>query len=134
MGYRSDVILAVDKKLMGKFMAHVSQEGGAKNLCFAEADEVVENYQESGNFLFRWESIKWYEGYPEIDCLKEFMDECDGMEIESITVPSPAGGPDHTRTVMGDEYYRFVRVGEDTDDIVQRGDGFEIYTRTEIDY
>ena len=36
MGYRSDVILAVDKKLMGKFMAHVSQEGGAKNLCFAE--------------------------------------------------------------------------------------------------
>ena len=134
MGYRSDVILAVDKKLMGKFMAHISQEGGTKNLCFAEADEVVENYQESGNFLFRWCSIKWYEGYPEIDCLNNFMDECDGMEVETTSIPSPAGGPDHTRTVMGDEYYRFVRVGEENDDIVVRGDGFEIWTRTEIDY
>tara|TARA_R100000900_G_scaffold107863_1_gene83588 strand:- start:131 stop:535 length:405 start_codon:yes stop_codon:yes gene_type:complete len=134
MGYRSDVILAVDKKLMGKFMAHVSQEGGAKNLCFANADEVIENYKESGNFLFRWESIKWYEGYPEVDCLTEFMDECDDLVIDEFTVPSPAGGEDHKRTCIGSEYYRFVRVGEDTDDIVQRGEGFEIYTRTEIDY
>ena len=134
MGYRSDVILAVDKKLMGKFMAHVSQKGGAKNLCFANADEMVENYQESGNFLFRWESIKWYEGYPEVDCLTDFMDQCDALEMATTSTTSPADGTLHTRTVMGDEYYRFVRVGEDTEDIVQRGDGFEIYPRTSIDY
>ena len=134
MGYRSDVILAIDKKLMRKFMAHVSQKGGAKNLCFANADEMVENYQESGNFLFRWESIKWYEGYPEVDCLTDFMDQCDALEMETTSPTSPADGTLHTRTVMGDEYYRFVRVGEDTEDIVQRGDGFEIYPRTSIDY
>lgn len=134
MGYRSDVILAVDKRLMGKFMAHVSQEGGAKNLCFVNADEVVENYKESGNFLFRWESIKWYEGYPEVDCLTEFMDDCDSLEVETTSTPSPAGGPDHTRTVMGDEYYSFVRVGEDAEDIDRRGEGFEIYTQTTIEY
>ena len=134
MGYRSDVILAVDKKLMGKFMAHISQEGGAKNLCFAEVDEVVENYQESGNFLFRWCSIKWYEGYPEIDCLNDFMDECDGLEVEITSTTSPADGTLYTRTVMGDEYYRFVRVGEEAEDIEQRGDGFEIYTRISIEY
>ena len=48
-------------------------------------DEVIENYKESGNFLFRWESIKWYEGYPEIDCLNDFMDECDGLEVETTS-------------------------------------------------
>ena len=134
MGYRSDVILAVDKKLMGKFLAHVSQCEHTKNLVFAEADEKIENYQESGNFLFRWGSIKWYDGYKGVDCINDFMDECDGLEMETTSTPSPAGGPDHTRTVMGDEYYRFVRVGEESDDIVERGDGFEIYTRTSIDY
>jgi len=134
MGYRSEVILAVDEKLMGKFMAHVSQEGGAKDLCFAEADEVIENYKESGNFLFRWEGIKWYEGYSEIDCLNDFMDECDDLEVDETTTISPAGGPDHKRVVMGDEYYRFVRVGEESEDTELRGEGFEIYTQTSIEY
>lgn len=134
MGYRSDVILAVDKKLMGKFLAHVSQEGGAKSLCFVDADEVIENYQESGNFLFRWESIKWYEGYPQVDCINEFMDECDDLKVDEFTVASPAGGEDHKRTVLGDEYYRFIRVGEDTEDVVRRGAGFEIYTKTTFEY
>ena len=62
------------------------------------------------------------------------MDECDGLEMETTSTPSPADGTLHTRTVMGDEYYRFVRVGEETDDIAQRGDGFEIWTRTNIEY
>jgi len=134
MGYRSQVVFAVDKMLMGKFLAHVSQCKGAKNLVFAEADDKVENYNGDGNFLFRWDSVKWYDGYKEVDCINDFMDKVDDMEMETISTPSPAGGPDHTRTVMGGEYYSFVRVGETDDDVETRGEGFDIYPETNIYY
>ena len=134
MGYRSQVVFAVDKALMGKFLAHVSQCEKTKNLVFAQADDKVENYEGDGNFLFRWDSVKWYDGHTEVDCLNNFMDEADGMVVDTITFESPAGGPEHTRDAMGDEYYRFVRVGEESDDIEDRGEGFEIHTRTSIEY
>ena len=134
MGYRSQVVLAVDKVLMGKFLACVSQCESTKNLVFAQADEKIENYNGDGNFLFRWDSVKWYDGYKEVDCISNFMDEADGMVVDTITFESPAGGPEHTRDAMGDEYYRFVRVGEESDDIEDRGEGFEIHTQTSIEY
>ena len=134
MGYRSQVVFAVDKMLMGKFLAHVSQCQSAKALCFAEADDKVENYKGDGNFLFRWDSVKWYDGYKEVDCINDFMNEADKMMLDTIRVSSPAGGPDHERKVYGEECYRFIRVGEDSDDIVERGEGFEIYTQTTISY
>tara|TARA_R100000005_G_C4851837_1_gene117786 strand:+ start:38 stop:442 length:405 start_codon:yes stop_codon:yes gene_type:complete len=134
MGYRSQVVLAVDKALMGKFLAHVSQCESTKNLVFAQADDKVENYEGDGNFLFRWDSVKWYDGYKEVDCISNFMDEVDDMELDAITVSSPAGGPDHERKVMGEECYRFIRVGEENGDIEERGEGFEIYPQTTISY
>ena len=134
MGYRSQVVLAVDKALMGKFLAHVSQCESTKNLVFAEADDRVENYNGDGNFLFRWDSVKWYDGYKEVDCINDFMDEVDDMVLDEIVVTSPAGGPSSVRPVHGEEYYRFIRVGEDSADIVERGGGFEFYTQTTISY
>ena len=134
MGYRSQVVLAVDKALMGKFLAHVSQCESTKNLVFAEADDKVENYNGDGNFLFRWDSVKWYDGYKEVDCISNFMDEVDDMVLDEIVVTSPAGGPDGVRPVHGDEFYRFIRVGEEGDDIEARGEGFEIYPQTTIHY
>ena len=134
MGYRSQVVLAVDKALMGKFLACISQCEGTKNLVFAEADEKIENYNGDGNFLFRWDSVKWYDGYKEVDCISKFMDEVDDMVLDEIVVSSPAGGPDSVRPVHGDEFYRFIRVGEEGDDIEARGEGFEIYTETTISY
>ena len=133
MGYRSHVVFAVDKMLMGKFMAHISQVADAKNLCFVDNTEMVEHYAGNGNFLFRWESIKWYDGYKEVDCINDFMDKADDMVLDEITIASPAGGPDSSRTVHGGEYYRFIRTGENSEDIEERGAGFEIYTETSVD-
>jgi len=128
MGYRSQVVLAVHKNLMGKFLAHVGQCLEAKQLCFEHADEVRENYEGTGNFLFRWDGIKWYEGYEAIDCFTEFMQWCDGTEIDC------AETSDHT--VTGDEFYRFIRVGEESGDIVTAGhcEEFHIYPQTGIEY
>jgi len=117
MGYRSQVVLAIHKNIMGAFLAHISQSPSTKALCFTGADEVVEHYQESGNFLFRWDGIKWYKGYSEVDHLTDFMDKCDDEE-----------------SGLDDLGYRFVRIGEGEEDNEARGDGFNIYTLRTISY
>tara|TARA_R110002020_G_scaffold89847_2_gene219262 strand:+ start:299 stop:691 length:393 start_codon:yes stop_codon:yes gene_type:complete len=127
MGYRSHVVFAVDKMLMGKFMAHISQVADAKNLCFVDNTEMVEHYAGNGNFLFRWESIKWYDEYKEVDCINDFMDKADDMVLDGLY------SDDSARSVRGGEYYRFIRTGENSEDIEERGEGFEIYTETSVD-
>ena len=128
MGYRSEVVLAVHKQVMGKFLQLVGQHQDMKTLCFSDADEVREDYNGEGNFLFRWSSIKWYEDYAGINAINEFMEWCHDAMIEDKNYPED-------KQPMGDEFFRFVRVGEETDDIVQDGycEDFQIYTQTSIE-
>ena len=128
MGYRSEVVLAVHKQVMGKFLQLIGTNDEMKALCFSHSDEARENYNGDGNFLFRWSSIKWYEGYAGVDAVNEFMEWCHENEIEDKNFPED-------RQPSGDEFFRFVRVGEDQDDIVQDGycEDFSIYTQTSIE-
>ena len=104
MGYRSEVVLAVHKQVMGKFLQLIGQNDEMKTMCFSHA-EVTENYNGDGNFLFRWSGIKWYDSFPE------------------------------DRQPTGSEFFKFVRVGEEQDDIVNDGycEDFEIHTCTSIE-
>ena len=128
MGYRSEVVLAVHKQVMGKFLQLVGQHQDMKTLCFSHADEVREDYNGDGNFLFRWSSIKWYEDYAGINAINEFMEWCHETDIKDENFPED-------RQPSGDEFFRFVRVGEESDDIVQDGycEDFEIHTCTSIE-
>jgi len=128
MGYRSDVVLAVHKQVMGKFLQLIGQHEEMKAMCFSHSDEVRENYNGDGNFLFRWSGIKWYEGYEGVDAVNEFMQWCHDTMIEDKNRPED-------RQPQGDEFFRFIRVGEDQDDIVQDGycEDFAIYTQTSIE-
>ena len=54
-----------------------------------------------GNILFAWNYIKWSMGYEPIDAINDFMDWCEAEDK--------------------DEDFRFIRVGEDSDDNVERG-------------
>ena len=128
MGYRSEVVLAVHKQVMGKFLQLVGQHDEMKAMCFSHSDEVRENYNGDGNFLFRWSGIKWYEGYAGVDAVNEFMQWCHDAMIEDKNFPED-------RQPMGDEFFRFIRVGEDQDDIVNDGycEDFQIYTHTSIE-
>ena len=127
MGYRSEVVLAVHKQVMGKFLQLVGQHDEMKAMCFSHSDEVRENYNGEGNFLFRWSGIKWYEGYEGVDAVNEFMQWCHDNEIEDKNFPE--------EQATGSEFFRFIRVGEDQDDIVQDGycEDFQIYTHTSIE-
>ena len=128
MGYRSEVVLAVHKQVMGKFLQLVGQHQDMKALCFSHADEVREDYNGEGNFLFRWSSIKWYEDYAGINAINEFMEWCHENDIKDENFPED-------RQPTGDEFFRFVRVGEDQDDIVQDGycEDFSVHPCTSIE-
>ena len=115
MGYRSEVVLVVGKEVMPQFMVTMSKCQGARAMCFGDA-ERHENYNGDGNMLFTWDHIKWYDSYEEVRALEDFMDWCDGEEV-----PHPV---DDDETIAGDECYRFVRIGEEYDDIETRGYAF----------
>lgn len=115
MGYRSEVVLAVDKKLMPEFLAHLATNDEAKTMVFADHCELDQDYEGEGHLLVRWSSIKWYEGHPDVNVIERFISEMDEDEDKS-------------------EMFRFVRVGEDYGDIDRRGYGFDIHVNRSIDY
>ena len=101
MGYRSEVILVVGSEAMPLFLTALAREPKARELCFVHRDQYVKDYEEEGSMLFNWSWLKWYDTYAEIQAIEEFMGLCDDENMC--------------------EHYRFVRVGEDTADIEERG-------------
>ena len=126
MGYRSEVVLVVGKEVMPQFMVTMAKSPEARALCFAEATRH-EDYEEKGNMLFAWDCIKWYDSYEEIRAIEDFLDWCDSEDVPS----QDAKG----ERVDGDECYRFVRVGEELEDIEERGSGFwDVGVRRSIEF
>ena len=126
MGYRSHVVLAISKELTPFFMMKLSQNKEAEALVFKHADEFNRDYCDDKSWLIRFDSIKWYESYEDIQTLETFIDEAtsDEYEFEVAGVAQASS-----------EHIRFVRVGEESDDVVCRGDGFwDIYPHTSISY
>ena len=123
MGYRSHVVLAIGEALVPQFMVTLAKCPEARVLCFGDTDKQERDFQgEKGSFFFEWEGIKWYDSYEPIRAIEDFMDwAADRHKIGD-------------NEIDGDEHYRFVRIGEDADDIETRGWGFEIYPVTSIDY
>ena len=126
MGYRSEVVLVVGKEVMPQFMVTMAKSPEARALCFAEATRH-EDYEEKGNMLFAWDGIKWYDSYEEIRAIEDFLDWCDSEDVPS----QDAKG----ERVDGDECYRFVRIGEEVEDIEERGSGFwDVGVRRSIEF
>ena len=97
MGYRSEVAFAIAPPLVDKFLAVMAASEKVRDLV-----KYNEKYQEGiqfdkyekGDIFVHLGSIKWYDGYEEIDKIKEFFAE---PEEEAANI-------------------RFVRIGEDFDD------------------
>lgn len=102
MGYRSDVCLAVTKECY--------KENATQALKDALKD-CYKVYENDRGYYFSWDNVKWYEDYPDVKVIEEFMEE-------------------HNDSIG------FVRIGEDMDDIELKGDQtgfFEIYPMRTID-
>jgi len=64
MGYRSEVVFAIDKKLYFK---------NSKKL--KKGIEDVDSVFESENaFYFRWDSVKWYDSFEDVMLIENFTD------------------------------------------------------------
>ena len=101
MGYRSQVVLAVGPERVGYFLALLSTNKAAFRLFQQGLEGGEKDYAETGDLLMVWDDIKWYESFECVDLFQSFMVACveEGWEDE----------------------FRFVRVGEDGDDVVILG-------------
>ena len=123
MGYRSQVLLAIGKELTPFLLLATSQCKEAEELVFKDHDTFDKDYYEG--WLFRWDDIKWYEGYEDIDAIQKFVDAAcaDEYKIEEDGKEQPSS-----------EYIKFVRVGEDSSDVEMKGEGFwDIYVSRTIE-
>ena len=124
MGYRSEVILAVGPEVMPQFMVTMAKSPEARKLCWSDHDDMIKDYCNiKGAFLFRWTHIKWYDSFEEVSAIQEFIEWCQSEQIEV-----------EGKQVNADEYYRFVRIGEDTDDNETEGWGFDIHIERSATY
>ena len=115
MGYRSQVVLAVSKKIMPQFMSTMAKSPEAREMCFAHADRLEKDYEEPGAMLFYWDHIKWYDSFESVQALIDFMDWAEGEDHE--------------------DEFKFVRTGEELDDNEQRGWGYsDIYVNRSIEF
>jgi hypothetical protein len=133
MGYRSQVVLAISKQLRPAFMAALAPSKEATALIFNHHDILDLDYGGDGSLLIVWDGIKWYSGTGDkvIDLIDKFIDDagCDTWEFEND--PEDLHGPESASS----EHFRFVKVGEESDDIECRGEGFwDIYPHTSISY
>ena len=107
MGYTSDVAIAIHKDLQGDFLTFLTTEKVMAEI-FGDNSyfNLDKDYQGEGHWLFTADQIKWYvdwdDLYPEIQMFEKFMDAMD----EKFDY---------------DAQYRFIRIGEEIDDVDRRG-------------
>ena len=112
MGYRSEVALAIGKEIMPHFLGVLAKEPDARSLIFKGCDHLDQNYNGEGTLLVIWHDIKWYESCPEIKAINSFINECEADILEGFDLKEDEYQGDHIR---------FIRLGEDSDDVDQKG-------------
>tara|TARA_R100000664_G_C2754714_1_gene142344 strand:+ start:2024 stop:2392 length:369 start_codon:yes stop_codon:yes gene_type:complete len=107
MGYRSDVVLAVSEELMPHFLGALAKTPEARAFVFKDHCTMEENYDGKKTFLVHWSSVKWYDSFPGVAAVQEFVDDCFDDKIDGF------------EDIY--ENYRFIRLGEDTSDMEEKG-------------
>ncbi len=126
MGYRSQVVLAISKELVPFLLLATSKCKETEELVFKYGN-LSRDYENDKSWLLVWDSIKWYEGYSDIDAMEKFMDDA----APGDWVITNDDGQD----VHSEELFRFVRVGEEHGDVDVRGSGYwDITPVTSIQY
>jgi len=119
MGYRSDVAIAIHKDLQGEFLTFLNTTKLMAEIFGDHSDfHLDKDYLGEGHWLFTCSDVKWYtnfDDYKDIQMFENFMDAMDKNN-------------DHQ------EKYRFLRLGEEIEDIEYRGDWWEseIHVKREI--
>ena len=119
MGYRSDVAIAIHKDLQGDFLTFLNTEELMAEIFGDDSYfSLDKDYQEEGHWLFTASSIKWYATWEEFADIQMFEKFFERMDEDEETGSK----------------YRFIRIGEETEDIEYRGEWWEseIHVKREI--
>jgi hypothetical protein len=92
MGYRSEVVFAVAPPLVDKFLAVMAASEKVRD----NKEGIRFNFYNEGDIVVNLSSIKWYEGYEEVDKIKKFFNEAEENDDR--------------------DKIRFIRIGESPDD------------------
>lgn len=110
MGYYSDVRIKLKTQDYNKLLKVANQalkdwllDHNNMDLNIVREDDVFNKhtyeYETKDIVYFGWDSVKWYDGYEDVDCIMNFIRGCDA--------------------------YAFARIGETTGDIEQ--EAFNMY-------
>ena len=94
MGYYSEVALVLAPSAVNKLKQAVAKvDEKSEKLNFVNyPDKHLTDYD--GNELYYWESVKWYEDFPETQFMEEFMDSLDPEEYRFLRVGESEGDTD----------------------------------------
>jgi len=115
MGYRSDVTIVMYPKRKEDFnmLKLYVDETFPNKFEVCEDDNRIKGFR---YLMLEFDSIKWYEGYEEVDVYTRAFSEWDTMFRDEY---EPESG-----TLF---HYEFVRIGEDYEDIVyDQSEGSEV--------
>lgn len=131
MGYRSQVVLALDAKVVPALMTIFAKCESTRKLCTTECDHLDTDYNGEGNWLMTWEHIKWYDSYPEIASIKSLIEALECEDLSDFGLKEIEG---HEDGGYG-ELFSFARIGDDHEDIETSGWGFEnVYVTRSVTY
>jgi len=129
MGYRSEVALALDAKIVPALMTAFAKCEETQKLCTQHVDHLDTDYGGEGNWLMRWDHIKWYDSFAEIEMINNLIEALECDDLSEFGIKEVINTPDYC------QLFRFVRLGEDSSDNEQRGYGFDnIYISRAISF
>ena len=102
MGYYSTVVIAVKAEGVASFES-VFNSGDWDSDWFTTIDHTDRAWLEPGDKAYIIENVKWYKRFPEVQAIRDWMDDNDD----------------------DCDIYKFLRRGEHVDDLEERGEAFE---------
>ena len=106
MGYRSQVAFAIHPDKVSDFLAVLAASPEALQLCqgYPPYDKGIQtDVFMKGDLFVEMSGVKWYESYKCVDTIDKFI--ADTIDEDN-----------------GPELVRFIRIGEEYEDVVQCGD------------
>ena len=95
MGYRSDVGFACDPIIKDVVETVAEWDKELKELI-----DYAEDMSPDDHGRWRFEDVKWYESYPDVQIIENIMVMCDNVDISGLAYDS----------------YGFIRIGEELDE------------------
>ena len=109
LDYYSELVVTMSPRLTNIFEALIEHHETMENLC--NSANIYEPSKDG--LLLKWERVRWYQGFSPID---DFMNFLSGF---------------------AEEEFKYIRIGEDTDDIEHfgkfHGIGVRLIQKIEID-